>query len=590
MMVGPLYYYELVRLARKGRSFVVRCSFALLVFATLFWVYRDKFPRYDPILNPFATEAAKEAELAHLAHDFVTAMLVVQTVAILVLTPAYVAGAVSGERERGTLDLLLMSHLRDREIVLGKLAARVTHLGGVILAGLPILAVTQVWGGVDFFALLAAFLAVGLNLVSLGGLSVACSVQNRTTGEALASAYAFILTYLVVLGVACLRLSYPFATTGFGVFFEMTRGPHPAVSPGAAPFVPLATCAAVNGAIAAITIVSAVVSLRSAESRARRRKAATPVVPAPAKTKKKPASRPPSRLFPPVGDRPLLWKEINPSPSPREHRFLNRYWPVPVLLALLAGCLISTAVGADSHHATSLTLIGFTTLLYPAVIWCWAVGFRAAMSVCRERERNTLEGLLTLPVSRSHVLGAKWLGAILYFRIYYFVMPALAYLVGIGIAHPLRALLLPVAFTAQIAFLSSLGLRVSVASPSVVRAQVVITLFLLVIFAGGWVVWSMDSEAANAVDHFATASDRRANAPTPGLQHVRGLFYTIGLNPVGSWAFLSGLRKTGGDPDFNRQFLRTQYAVAACGTLIYALAAGVLWLDACRCFRAEPKG
>jgi ABC-type transport system involved in multi-copper enzyme maturation permease subunit len=155
-MFGPLYYYELVRLARKGRSTAVRCGYALAVFATLFFVYRDRFPHYSPILDPFAAEATQGRELARLANDFVMAVLVVQTVAILVLTPAYLAGSIAGEKERGTLDLLFMTHLTDREIVLGKLAAHVTHLGGVFLAGLPLLAVTQLWGGVDFSALLAA--------------------------------------------------------------------------------------------------------------------------------------------------------------------------------------------------------------------------------------------------------------------------------------------------------------------------------------------------------------------------------------------------------------------------------------------------
>jgi ABC-type transport system involved in multi-copper enzyme maturation permease subunit len=232
----------------------------------------------------------------------------------------------------------------------------------------------------------------------------------------------------------------------------------------------------------------------------------------------------------------------------------------------------------------------FIQPMYVVVVWCWVVGMSAAASVCRERERGTLDGLLTLPVSRSAVAGAKWLGAILNKRFYFWAIIVLAYFVGIGAAHSLRALFLPVTLAAQIAFLSSLGLRVSVASRTTLRARVVMTLLLLVFFAAGWAAWSMDSEAATAVDPFGTASDGWTAVPAAAPGQVRGLFYAIGLNPIGSWAFLCGIRNPGVDPAFERQFLRTEYAVAACGALVYASAAGLLWLDARRRLRAESNG
>ena len=52
------------------------------------------------------------------------------------------------EKERDTLRLLFTTPLLDREIVLGKLLGRLTHLGTVILAGLPILSLIPIWGGV----------------------------------------------------------------------------------------------------------------------------------------------------------------------------------------------------------------------------------------------------------------------------------------------------------------------------------------------------------------------------------------------------------------------------------------------------------
>jgi ABC-type transport system involved in multi-copper enzyme maturation permease subunit len=573
-MFGPLYYYELVRLARKGRTIVLRCAYALVLLVTLFFAYRNHFPNYDAVGDPFAAEVVKGPYLARLAHDFVLAVLVVQTIALFVLTPTYLAGAVAGERERGTLDLLFTTHLTDREIVFGKLAARVTHVGGIFLAGLPLLAATQLWGGVDFFALLAAFAAAGLNILAVGSVSVHCSTTARTTGEALAAAYVWIVLYLGVLLVACIYLPYPFATTAIGVFEEMPRGP----------FVALASCAVVNAVVAATAIWLAVTGLRPAVPRDTGRKAATPVTRAPAKVdaEKTAADGAAPRRFTPVGDWPLVWKEVNPIAYPIALRNSSRYLAAFVPAAALLGWLLSLL-----PNTREPLLLGFLMLVGPGLVWCGTVAFRAVTSVCREREQRTLDGLLTLPVSHAIVLGAKWLGAVLCADVWYVVTVALAFNAGLNATHPLRALLLAAALAAQVALLASLGMRVSVASRTTLRAGVVMAVLVFVFFTGGWVALGIDQGASNAVEFDGAASDSRKGITAVDPGHMRGLFYTIGLNPIGSWVFLGGLQGGDNDTVLDRLFFRdTQYAVAVYGTLIYALAAGVLWLDALRCFRA----
>src|SRR5262249_11663219 len=156
-----------VRLARRGRSTVVRCAYAVAVFLALYASYQSRFPEHRLLDEPFASPASvSPGDLARLAERFVSAILAIQSLAILVLTPAYLAGAVVEEKERGTLDLLFTTHLRDREIVLGKLAGRLVHLAGILAAGLPLLTLVQLWGGVDIYALLAAFLVTALNLLA----------------------------------------------------------------------------------------------------------------------------------------------------------------------------------------------------------------------------------------------------------------------------------------------------------------------------------------------------------------------------------------------------------------------------------------
>src|SRR5262249_60934626 len=91
--------------------------------------------------------------------------------AVLVLPPAYLAGAIAEEKDRRTLPLLFLTPLYDREIVLGKLFARLAHLGGVLLTGVPILSLLLLWGGVDRPVLLGV---VGVTLIHL--LTACCPI------------------------------------------------------------------------------------------------------------------------------------------------------------------------------------------------------------------------------------------------------------------------------------------------------------------------------------------------------------------------------------------------------------------------------
>src|SRR5439155_10298292 len=82
-------------------------------------------------------------DLAAFAREFSAACLAVQFGAVLLITPALTAGAIAEERQRQTLDDLLLTRLSGRDIVLGKLAARWVQVVGVLLAGVPVLCLFQ---------------------------------------------------------------------------------------------------------------------------------------------------------------------------------------------------------------------------------------------------------------------------------------------------------------------------------------------------------------------------------------------------------------------------------------------------------------
>jgi ABC-type transport system involved in multi-copper enzyme maturation permease subunit len=101
-----------------------------------------------------------------------------------------------------------------------------------------------------------------------------------------------------------------------------------------------------------------------------------------------------------------------------------------------------------------------------------AVAFYAAAGITRERERQTLDSLLSLPVDRAEILRAKWLGAILVVRPLGWCM---AIIWGMGLIFGgLQPLALPglvLAWCVYAAFLASLGQWFSLRRQTIMQAM-----------------------------------------------------------------------------------------------------------------------
>src|SRR4051812_9475335 len=138
-----VFFYDLLRTTRRGRVALLRVIYALALLAALYSVYARWFSR-----DKANTDALPPSAMAKFAEEFVGQMLFVQLGAVVLLTPAYTAGAIAEERQRGTLDSLLTTQLTALQIVVGKLASRLAQLVGVLMTGMPVLAILPFWGGV----------------------------------------------------------------------------------------------------------------------------------------------------------------------------------------------------------------------------------------------------------------------------------------------------------------------------------------------------------------------------------------------------------------------------------------------------------
>jgi ABC-type transport system involved in multi-copper enzyme maturation permease subunit len=118
------------------------------------------------------------------------------------MAPSFAAGAITGEKERKSYEMLLASPLRPGAIVLGKLLASLCHLLLLIFASLPIVMLCLPLGGVSLYEALAAYLGLILSVITFGMISLAASSYFRRTASSLVVAYLVILP-LALVGVAC---------------------------------------------------------------------------------------------------------------------------------------------------------------------------------------------------------------------------------------------------------------------------------------------------------------------------------------------------------------------------------------------------
>lgn len=336
--------------------------------------------------------------------------------AVAAMTPGYAAVAVADEKERGTLPLLLTTALSDREIVVGKAAARVGFVLAAAAAALPVLAFMLLVGGVGGHLLLVSggLVAGTAGLAAAIGVHAGCCMPDMRS--ALLRAYG--VTFALVCGAflpPCLFVS------PFGVLVWLEQSGADPMSAALAGLV----YPAIQLLVAAGLLADAVRRLRAEDPLAGPRKR-PPVVPPPLRSdslgpgwdeKPDPPLRPAAPKartwkVPRVSDAdPLLWKEryISGGSGGGDAGKLAAV-AVGGLGLLLIGIGATQLVGRMSDPKQSpdeggrLVMTGGTLL---AGLYLFPAAIRLASAVARERRRLTLEPLLSLPLDRRSILRTK---------------------------------------------------------------------------------------------------------------------------------------------------------------------------------------
>jgi ABC-type transport system involved in multi-copper enzyme maturation permease subunit len=502
-LFGPVLFYDLVRTARRSRAFLLRSVYAASLLVMLFFCYSDWFGGSILFQTDvfFGANTLPPGEVARFAEDFFTNFLLVQLGMVFLLTPAYTATAIAEEKERRTLDFLLATDLRSREIVLGKLISRLAHLSLFVLSGLPILGFLQLLGGIDPNLLLVGFAGTALTMLSLASLGIFNSAYCDRPPTAIFFTYLQAgLFFLFSFPMPGLRYGNPVAA-----WHELMHAAALGSLANAASSV-LGRYAAVHGFIAVLCCVWAAVKVR-AWGRVLPSRTPEPLVLK--VTYRDRSSRKdqtliwrelplwprPRRL--PIKGHPLLWKELHLASGLR----LGDAGKALVVFTLLINiCFFGISlvmialVRFAGHHAVNQSVNIWVRCYGTAVgtlLLAW-IAVRAAGTFTGEREHQTLDVLLTTPQSDAAILWAKGWGSIYGVRGGWWWLGVI-WMVGVLFSGLSPFCVAPLAgcWLAHATLIAGIGVWFSLASRTTLRATLYTLLTIAAWYAGPFLLGSV---------------------------------------------------------------------------------------------------
>ncbi|MGH7214387.1 MAG: ABC transporter permease [Tepidisphaeraceae bacterium] len=136
-------------------------------------------------------------ELAKMSARIFRNMSYLQLAAVALLAPIFTAGAITQEKDSQTYDILLATPLTNGQIILGSLGSRLFFVLALLISGIPIFSITQIFGGVAIHSIVMSFLIAVATAVVTGALAMAIATFKVGTRRTIFSFYLFIVIYLV---------------------------------------------------------------------------------------------------------------------------------------------------------------------------------------------------------------------------------------------------------------------------------------------------------------------------------------------------------------------------------------------------------
>jgi ABC-type transport system involved in multi-copper enzyme maturation permease subunit len=186
---NPVLVKELRTRMRGARAYWIVGGYLALLGGVLLLVYYGHLSSWHAASESQGGYLPRTAEAGRTM--FLT-LLCTQAALIALIAPALTSGAIAGEREHHSYELLASSPLSAGAVVRGKLGATVVFIALLLFASLPLASVTFLFGGVSTDEVLTTFCILVASAVTYSAIGLCWSAALRRTAGATAGAYVTV--------------------------------------------------------------------------------------------------------------------------------------------------------------------------------------------------------------------------------------------------------------------------------------------------------------------------------------------------------------------------------------------------------------
>jgi ABC-type transport system involved in multi-copper enzyme maturation permease subunit len=409
-VIGPVLYQEMLLASRRTRQYVFRWLYAgwmILQLAGLAFIYF-----FGTLFSTEKTDVTME-----ICRDLTPFLVAQQFILLILSTPVFVAGAVTDEKTRGTLQYLLTTDLTTWDVILGKWISRAIQVSVLYLTSLPILCFVGVLGGLELTKILGLGAMSLLIVLGLGAASLLASVWGRQTRDAVLG--------LFLVGTAILVMNWLLGDWWLRPLFRALNPFYDASEPAWEVMVKRILPASIAWASVMIVCLGLAAwrlrpaYLRQLQAEGQKKKGRWWL-----------AKRSPVSLD------PIRWKERQVegiAPLPVLRQIPSWFGIVMVLVLTLISCgailwmSLPSGVGLDDLAGLAVRgdfnqLVVYLNNMSPCGIWfrlqgllvvflaSLIVGIRCSGAISGERERLTWEALLLTPLETRQLVRGKLRG------------------------------------------------------------------------------------------------------------------------------------------------------------------------------------
>lgn len=181
----PLLAKELAEQSGRKRTYQLRMLFALVLYAPALCTVLFSGRTYGS--NPNFRGAIAQTQA--LGRDLAETLLFTLLVCVYMFLPAMMAGAIAAEKENGSLQLLFLTDLKPREMILQKYLGRLIPFLSLVLLALPMFACCYAYGGLTVDTVAVMGYGLLITMLQVAAIAIYCSARSSTVTGATVATY-----------------------------------------------------------------------------------------------------------------------------------------------------------------------------------------------------------------------------------------------------------------------------------------------------------------------------------------------------------------------------------------------------------------